>query len=591
MQILTIWGLGGAGKSQLVLHYIQEFRKDYKAVFWIEAGSKETIERDYIQIYSLLYGRPTRASPETATLKDAVAAVKRWFQNQEGRWLVVLDSADTIDNEQDQAYIDLAYFLPDAPGVHIIITSRSSTAQEVTGLAGVAVGEMEPLEAIELFQRAAKMTQAGPEAREEMGRMMEELGYLALAITLAGSYVSMTPRLQSDITRYLPEYRWRRKELLQRRPKQHMHRYGESVLGTWETSFEAIAKQDLAAARLLSLLAFVNFEDIFMSLFGGEDSNAYADGLEHITGESKAAGIDQPKWQSYLSGGRQWTLYDLESALETLQSYCMLQWRSDQRSYAMHKLVQAWGHDRLEVEEQRPLSGLALELMADATSKGEADPSQRLRLVPHVMACFGAFSRVDPSPDEVGRDDLGMIDRMGDFLYRMGRWSETYEIRVFHSTQVEAILGKQHPSTLTSMNNLALVLNSQGKYEEAEQMHRQTLALSESELGKKHPSTLTSMNNLARVLDRQGKYEEAEQMHRQTLALRESELGKKHPETLGSVYCLAYLLHGVKRYKDAELMYQRACAGYRATLGDSHPTTTACLQHYLSMCWEANGES
>ena len=30
------WGLGGAGKSQLVLSYIREYRQDYPAVFWIE---------------------------------------------------------------------------------------------------------------------------------------------------------------------------------------------------------------------------------------------------------------------------------------------------------------------------------------------------------------------------------------------------------------------------------------------------------------------------------------------------------------------------------------------------------------------------
>lgn len=35
----------------------------------------------------------------------------------------------------------------------------------------------------------------------------------------------------------------------------------------------------------------------------------------------------------------------------------------------MHKLVYTWGHDRLEVEEQRSLSGLALEQMADATAE------------------------------------------------------------------------------------------------------------------------------------------------------------------------------------------------------------------------------
>lgn len=36
----------------------------------------------------------------------------------------------------------------------------------------------------------------------------------------------------------------------------------------------------------------------------------------------------------------------------------------------------------------------------------------------------------------------------------------------------EKVLGRENPSTLSSMNNLALVLNSQGKYKEAEQIRR-----------------------------------------------------------------------------------------------------------------------
>ena len=43
-------------------------------------------------------------------------------------------------------------------------------------------------------------------------------------------------------------------------------------------------------------------------------------------------------------------------------------------------------------------------------------------------------------------------------------------------------------------------------------------------LGKEHPSTLTSMNNLAEVLHRQGNYEEAERIHQQELALREEKV-------------------------------------------------------------------
>ena len=54
---------------------------------------------------------------------------------------------------------------------------------------------------------------------------------------------------------------------------------------------------------------------------------------------------------------------------------------------------------------------------------------------------------------------------------------------------VKMVLGKEHPYTLSSMNNLALVLNEQGKYEEAEIMHREELKLCQKIRGKEHPST------------------------------------------------------------------------------------------------------
>ncbi|KAL9132072.1 MAG: hypothetical protein Q9175_006610 [Cornicularia normoerica] len=186
----------------------------------IEAGSKESIERDYIQIYRLLCGRPLDAGQETLKVEDAVPAVKHWFRQREGRWLVVLDSADSINDDRDRSYIHLQYFMPDAPDVYIMITSRSATAREITRREAVKVADMESSEAVELFQRCVKMQDPGPDVTMEVGRIVQELGYLALAITLAGSYVSVTPRFSADIRRYLPEYRQRRTELLRRRLQQ-----------------------------------------------------------------------------------------------------------------------------------------------------------------------------------------------------------------------------------------------------------------------------------------------------------------------------------------------------------------------------------
>ena len=44
------------------------------------------------------------------------------------------------------------------------------------------------------------------------------------------------------------------------------------------------------------------------------------------------------------------------------------------------------------------------------------------------------------------------------------------------------------------------MIRNQANYEKIEEMYRQALALTETVLGKEHPTTLTSMNNLAEVL-------------------------------------------------------------------------------------------
>jgi tetratricopeptide (TPR) repeat protein len=152
---------------------------------------------------------------------------------------------------------------------------------------------------------------------------------------------------------------------------------------------------------------------------------------------------------------------------------------------------------------------------------------------------------------------------VGNFLRRLGRWAYEHDVRLFHVRVTERILGPKHPDTLASMNNLALVLSNQGKYEQAEEMHRRKLELSETVvgkeheqprhsaeisgevsrsgadvsertrserevLGKEHPHTLASMHNLALVLRDQGKYPEAEQMYRRVVEVRERVLDREH---------------------------------------------------------------
>ena len=51
----------------------------------------------------------------------------------------------------------------------------------------------------------------------------------------------------------------------------------------------------------------------------------------------------------------------------------------------------------------------------------------------------------------------------------------------------------------TSLNNLALLYDSQGRYEEAEPLYLQALKIAEKVLGKNHPNTSTIRANYEQI--------------------------------------------------------------------------------------------
>lgn len=89
------------------------------------------------------------------------------------------------------------------------------------------------------------------------------------------------------------------------------------MLSTWETPFAAVA------ARLLSLLALLNFSDIFPALF------------ERLIGEemlaTAASEVPDRQWQPYLSRGDPADQYAVETAFGVLSDLSLVQWRDDQR--------------------------------------------------------------------------------------------------------------------------------------------------------------------------------------------------------------------------------------------------------------------
>ena len=79
---------------------------------------------------------------------------------------------------------------------------------------------------------------------------------------------------------------------------------------------------------------------------------------------------------------------------------------------------------------------------------------------------------------------------------------------------------------------MASLYESQGRYNEAEPLYQQALALRQKLLGDDHPHVATSLNNLAGLYYSQGKYKEAEPLYQQALNILEQRLGVDHPRTI-----------------------------------------------------------
>ncbi|HWS83168.1 MAG TPA: hypothetical protein VN207_02805 [Ktedonobacteraceae bacterium] len=86
---LAICGLGGIGKTQIVLEYVYSSLSLYHAILWVRADSRAEIISSYIAIAALLDLPQQNEKDET----QVIAAVMNWLQTQK-KWLLIFDNGD-----------------------------------------------------------------------------------------------------------------------------------------------------------------------------------------------------------------------------------------------------------------------------------------------------------------------------------------------------------------------------------------------------------------------------------------------------------------------------------------------------------------
>ena len=113
---------------------------------------------------------------------------------------------------------------------------------------------------------------------------------------------------------------------------------------------------------------------------------------------------------------------------------------------------------------------------------------------------------------------------------------KTLEIR-------ERSLGLDHPHTISSFHHLALLLQTEGKLEEAETLLSRAFDASKGQSRSTELQRLGLASALADIRLKLERYDEATVMYRMVLERREQLLGANHRDTLESLHDLAYVLH------------------------------------------------
>ncbi|MBC8106876.1 MAG: tetratricopeptide repeat protein [Anaerolineae bacterium] len=135
-------------------------------------------------------------------------------------------------------------------------------------------------------------------------------------------------------------------------------------------------------------------------------------------------------------------------------------------------------------------------------------------------------------------------------------------------------------TTLTSMNNLAIIFYSQGKYDEAEHIQRRLVELRTKNLPPGSLATLISRQNLATTYAGHGKLDEAEREMRAVCADGERYLGPDHDSTLSAKANHADILQSMGRVDESLQLFKEVLDRQISLHGLQHDLTVKRLAEY-----------
>lgn len=510
-------------------------------------------------------------------------------------WLMVLDNADDFKliTEGKRAF---ARLLPRfRNGLAIITTKDPYVARAVvtSGRCSITVNSLTPTDARSLL-RSKFPDDAKIETKTEL-EVLEILEYHPLCITQAAAYIEQSEISLHQYWQELTESEASLVEILSDDCIDVRRGFDgpNSVLRLWKLSFEKIQRNYQQAGELLSVMAFLDRQNIPRNLLQGVVASRH----------------------------------QLNSALGTLQGFCLIKGEKTQDTFRMHRLIQLatkfWllsnkedheamalklvsknfpGPSNEDYDTQRQLlphakvvesynfhddsnkiilAGLQHKLAAYYWYAGQYDVAQR--------SCQIAYERRISSLGPLNEDTVHTQSLLGVIRRYQGFYSEACSLQEEVLQRKESIFGVDHLDTIDTVSDLADVKERQGCYAEAEGMAQRVYHTRVKCLGALHPKTLQSLMNLATYKRRRANYKDAEALGRQVLQMYELSLGQDHALTLTSGYALAGTLRESGQYGEAITISKRVLEGRNHICGDNHPQTLLALNN-LAIGYRLNGD-
>jgi tetratricopeptide (TPR) repeat protein len=109
-----------------------------------------------------------------------------------------------------------------------------------------------------------------------------------------------------------------------------------------------------------------------------------------------------------------------------------------------------------------------------------------------------------------------------------------------------------------SLNNMAALYHTQGKYAMAEDLYKRCLELKQQIFGEEHLEVAINLHNLAVLYSAKRRFEDAEPLYEKSLQLRERLQGAEHPELVTLLNNYSLCLKRMDKADQAKALEERA---------------------------------